>query len=435
MTDLLVQFALSNLLVSALLAGVAYAVHRRARYPGLAHLLWVLVLLKLVTPPVLSLPMARLPAAIAVPAPGSGASVGSSLELGSLAGEALSALLLVWALGSMLVLAVSVRRIYRFDRILRRTSREAPGWVQYLAEDTALRLGLRSVPTVYVTRARIAPMTWWAGGRVRVLLPDGLARDIRSDQLAWVVGHELAHVKRHDHLVRWLEWLACVSFWWNPVAWWARQNLRLDEEASCDALVMDRLGPLPRTYALALLAVVEHLASPQLQPPAVATGIEGGVSLERRFRLIVASRTVRRAPRWLAIGLVGSVVALLPVGVGYATDPAMDDSRSVTRPVSAMSDGERALLSGERRAAAQVAWSNALRTEAPMAKLSAPVSLKSKGKGKVKQANDRKARKAVRAKRAKVAKRAKLAREARRDQVEASITRWVLEPVGRTTRQ
>ncbi len=62
MTAFLFQAAVSNLLLSALLAGVAYAVHRRGRYPVLAHVLWVLVLVKMVTPPLFLLPLARIPA-------------------------------------------------------------------------------------------------------------------------------------------------------------------------------------------------------------------------------------------------------------------------------------------------------------------------------------------------------------------------------------
>jgi Zn-dependent protease with chaperone function len=30
--------------------------------------------------------------------------------------------------------------------------------------------------------------------------------------LRWILAHELGHIKRKDHLVRWLEWLALVAF-------------------------------------------------------------------------------------------------------------------------------------------------------------------------------------------------------------------------------
>ncbi len=450
MTAFLVQVALSNLLASAVIAGFAYAVHRRGQYPVLAHLLWVLVLVKLITPPVLSLPMAHIPATSALLGGPAAAGGGTLLEapfgMGALIDDALVGLLIIWGIGSGIVLGVSVLRIYRFDRLLWRTTRQAPGWIQFMAQDAGGRLGIQSVPLVYITEARLSPMTWWTGGRVRVVLPSGLAQDIQSDQLAWVLGHELAHVKRRDHLVRWLEWLACVAFWWNPVAWWARQNLRLDEEASCDALVIEHLGPRPRSYARALLAVVEHLARPAVQPPAVATGIDGGVSLERRFRLIIASQGARRAPRWMAIGLVAAVVPLLPVGLGYANDVDQAAPRSAAQPSGLMSDSERTILAGTGRAAVQPTGAVTMDPEEDLAMLSARVSTTS-GKiagtnaakaGQPRQAKARQSRQAREARARKAAVRARQARarrRAERDDGDPVPTVIRFEQVDRTARQ
>ena len=57
MTGLLGQVALSNLLFASVLAGLAYLVHRSGRHPSLAHGLWVVVLVKAITPPLLLLPI------------------------------------------------------------------------------------------------------------------------------------------------------------------------------------------------------------------------------------------------------------------------------------------------------------------------------------------------------------------------------------------
>ena len=66
----------------------------------------------------------------------------------------------------------------------------------------------------------------------------GVADERRVQDWQWIVAHELAHVRRRDYLVRWVEWLACVCFWWNPVVWWAQRNLRAMEEICCDDLVL-----------------------------------------------------------------------------------------------------------------------------------------------------------------------------------------------------
>jgi beta-lactamase regulating signal transducer with metallopeptidase domain len=53
----LLETALSNVVVAAVLALVALAVGRVCRWPALRHSLWLLVLLKLVTPPIVLLPL------------------------------------------------------------------------------------------------------------------------------------------------------------------------------------------------------------------------------------------------------------------------------------------------------------------------------------------------------------------------------------------
>ena len=53
----LLEIALSNAIVVSVLAVIVFLVGRFARYPALCHGLWVLVLVKLVTPPILHVPL------------------------------------------------------------------------------------------------------------------------------------------------------------------------------------------------------------------------------------------------------------------------------------------------------------------------------------------------------------------------------------------
>jgi hypothetical protein len=60
---------LGNAAVAALLALLALAAGCVCRSPGVRHFLWVLVLLKLVTPPLFHIPLAVLPASWEAPPP------------------------------------------------------------------------------------------------------------------------------------------------------------------------------------------------------------------------------------------------------------------------------------------------------------------------------------------------------------------------------
>jgi len=160
-----------------------------------------------------------------------------------------------------------------------------------------------------------------------------------AQQLQCILAHELAHVRRRDYLVRWLEWLACVCFWWNPVVWWAQRNLRAAEEICCDELVISCLNPKPKFYANSLLSAVEFLARPVLRPPAMSSEINSGGFLERRFKMIVSEKPNQSNSRRLKICVLLCAMVVLPVGIASA-----QNYKAVERRLGeAVSNGELTL--------------------------------------------------------------------------------------------
>ena len=354
MTDHLLRIALSNVCVSLALAIVAVVVGATVKRPHLTNLLWLLVLVKLVTPPVVTIPVVTVPAeadtAIAAeaqapppPLPASSLEVDADPRSDSQSGpwehadteqaasplssiatvlqQAKPWLLSIWLLVSVAILACSSARIRDFGRLLAARSEVAPQHVQAAASSIADRLKLRTVPAARTTSTRISPMVWWTGGRVQIVIPTTLLDQMDEKQWRWVLAHELAHVKRRDYMVRWLEWLACVCFWWDPVVWWAQRNLRATEEICCDALVMSGLKPGPHSYVDSLMTAVEFLACPAFRPPAMASEINSGGSLERRFRMIESGTPHRSNSRWVQACVVLLAVAVLPLGLAYAKGP------------------------------------------------------------------------------------------------------------------
>ena len=309
------------------------AVGARANRPQLAHLLWVLVLAKLLTPPMVSIPMDGF-SPLRVRTPSASTVDGAVLEMpaaahlrGSLFEQA-SAVLRVaapwltvtWLAGSGCVLAWSLLRGLRFNRLLQVQTNAAPRELVATAAELAERLGLKWVPTIHTTTASISPMVWWFGGPVRVVIPATLLQQMKPRELRWVLAHELAHLRRRDHVVRWLEWLAICAFWWNPIAWWAQRNLRAMEEICCDDLVISQLGAEPRQYAGSILFAIESLASPVLRPPAIASGVNSGGTLEWRFMMMVGNRIGRTESRWLRACVLIGASLVLPLGVAYGQD-------------------------------------------------------------------------------------------------------------------
>ena len=346
MSGLLLQVGATKLAVSVLLAGVVWIVHRRVDRPAVSHPLWLLVLLTLLVPAVVSLPVLPAEPEPVVVTPDIGSAQAALAEgirdpsprqqFGAFAGPGLA---IAWLLGTIGLAGWSGGRTARFRRMLAEASTRASAQVQDEAAAIGRRLGLARVPEVRTTDARVTPMVWWTGGKVRVLVPAWIPTDMTRDELRAILAHELAHVRRRDHLVRWLEWLACSVFWWNPVVWWARRQLRISEESCCDRLALAAVRSSPRTYANALLRVVANASRPPgFHPPLPATAADGSTRtelLEGRLKMIVSTDTRSPAPRWLRAATWVAALCALPFGLVYCDRPTPEMADEEEAPTEA----------------------------------------------------------------------------------------------------
>ena len=319
--------------------------------PGLHSQFWLVVLVALLLPAVVSIPV--LPRELGLATPTADATLAeNAVDAADIAvpgavgaadaddqrtrtpfavrmtEEAKAGVVIMWLVGTALLLGWTLFRVLRFRHWLVRTSQPAPPELRHEAAGIGRRLGLARVPAVNITTARVSPMVCWAGGRVRIVVPSFLPATPDRQALRAMLAHELAHVRRRDHFVRWIEWLACSVFWWNPVAWWARRELRAAEEASCDALGASALQCAPDDYGKSLLRVVELLSNPPTpQTPAFASGAAGSRSpkaLERRFRMLISGKSTVHAPRWIRTAGAAAAASLLPLGLvycGFADQP------------------------------------------------------------------------------------------------------------------
>jgi beta-lactamase regulating signal transducer with metallopeptidase domain len=378
--DTLLQVGLSNAVAAAALALLAVLVGAVCRRPALAHGLWLLVLLKLLTPPLVRVPVpwptpaapeaARLevtsepgpdgpaeapspapaerPAEVQAAAPAAPAAEAPA-EAAALPAEAVDVLPAAdghaaapadwswseavaagWLLGSLAWFALAGLRLARFARLLRHAT-PAPPEVQERARRLARRLGLARCPGVWLLPGRVAPMLWAAFGRPRLLVPAGLLGRLTPEGRDTLLLHELAHLRRGDHRVRALEFLAMGLYWWHPVVWFARRELREAEEQCCDAWVVATLPGAGRAYASALLDTLDFLSAAPPAVPLLASGLGQVSDLKRRLTMIMRG-TTPRALGWrgaLTVLVLGAL--LLPVLPTRAQErPAREADREET---------------------------------------------------------------------------------------------------------
>lgn len=355
----LLAILLGNTVVALAIAAAALLA-MLVRRPALAHVLWLLVLVKLVTPPVVRVPV-MLPTDRPIALVGTRAASDLSIEDTSATPDAavsvmrsqpdavtgaqpqqtsdsaarsssatpsqnwltrfeshrMALLLAAWVSGSGSYVVRVLRGTRRLAAVIRSSDELENPAVVALVRDVAARLGLSAPPDVRLVQQAASPMVVGMGGRPLLLIPSELVQRLGGEALRGVIAHELAHLRRRDHWVRWIETGATAVLWWHPLLWLARRGLHEAEEQCCDAWVVWAMPDARRAYADALVTTAGLLsATPSAAAvPAVASGLGQFQQLRRRLVMIMDRTTnhgMSVAGKVVA-SLMLAAVAILPV--------------------------------------------------------------------------------------------------------------------------
>ena len=114
-----------------------------------------------------------------------------------------------------------------------------------------LKSASRLQKNVYVTGAVETPFVVGIL-RPRIYLPAQLTEGEKS----YILLHEQIHIKRGDHIVKIVSFLALCLHWFNPLVWLAFFLLGKDMEMSCDEAVIRKAGSgVKKAYSSSLLSL------------------------------------------------------------------------------------------------------------------------------------------------------------------------------------
>lgn len=167
-----------------------------------------------------------------------------------------------------------------------------------------------------------------AWGRAVIVLPESLCDDEQA--IRWALAHEWAHIEQGDFRVGVLAGLTRVLFFYQPLVWWLRRELRLCQDYVADARAACQASQ-PEDYAEFL---VVRAAAGSLPPAMVGLGMgfsKGKSELYRRVVMLVQNRRLEsRPPRlWtlsvtcaalLSVAVVGGVTISPQRAVGAGDD-------------------------------------------------------------------------------------------------------------------
>ena len=152
----------------------------------------------------------------------------------------------------------------------------------------------------------------------KIYLPLGLTGDIRR----YVLLHERSHIRRGDHIVKVLAFLALAVHWFNPLLWVSWFLACRDMEAACDEAVLRRSPEdIRKNYSTALLSLA--VAHPLRVPLAFGENDVKG-------RVKGALRWKRPAAALVAVALVALLASCYMLAANPAQVPETAPELTVT---------------------------------------------------------------------------------------------------------
>jgi beta-lactamase regulating signal transducer with metallopeptidase domain len=144
--------------------------------------------------------------------------------------------------------------------------------------------------------------------RPKIYLPSTL----NERELSYVILHEQTHIRRYDHIVKMIAFLALVVHWFNPLVWVAFLLCVKDMEMSCDERVLREMGTdIKADYSTSLLSLAAGRRLINGSPLAFGEGnIKGRIKNVMNFR---------KPAFWV---LVVAVIAVAVVCFCLMTNPA-----------------------------------------------------------------------------------------------------------------
>ncbi|MBN2582826.1 MAG: carboxypeptidase regulatory-like domain-containing protein [Planctomycetes bacterium] len=207
-----------------------------------------------------------------------------------------------WAAASGTYLVWLVVSVVLTLRVVARTRPLDDPGIHAALRKAADRLGVRHTLRLCTSDRVRSPVICCWGRRPVLLLPEEWsAADATIDWVA-VFCHELAHLKRRDHLSSLLAELLVCAYPWQPLAWWTRRQLGRFEELACDDWVLTH-STSRTAYAESLLGLV-----PQRRPALALPTVSSRKGLVARVRRILSDHNInpRLGVKWACAAVLAA---------------------------------------------------------------------------------------------------------------------------------
>ena len=345
--EYLIQQSGQVALLVLMVAGLSWLLRNRSAH--VRYLLWLVVLAKCLVPPVMTVPLAVLPAeqvimaepisVVSDPVPAPVVPMNDTPIVTVTQPTFLELLTQYWlvalwmggaaAFGLGMILRAGV-----FHRHLLRERVPAPASLMEELVDLQAQFGGHRSIRAWLTPQASQPFVWgrWRG---QVYLPKNFMDQTNAAQRQSILAHELAHILRGDPLVNLIQIIVQALFWFHPLLWWANLQIRREREKCCDEMAIAVLDADVKDYCNTIVDVLVQQCPKRL--PLGSVAIAGPVrNIEERIKTMMNpnKRFSKKAGRLSLLLVLSFTVLVVSTSIAFTENDVNSlDSMSVEKVV------------------------------------------------------------------------------------------------------
>ena len=144
----------------------------------------------------------------------------------------------------------------------------------------------------------------------KIYIPSGLSEREKD----YIIRHEKTHIRRYDHIIKFVAFIITSIHWFNPLVWMAYLLMSKDMELSCDEAVIKEMGnSIKKDYSTSLLKL-----STSKRMVVGSTLAFGGKATKNRIKNIL---NYKKPKFWVSII---AIITIVVVAIGLLSNPSFD---------------------------------------------------------------------------------------------------------------
>ena len=216
---------------------------------------------------------------------------------------------LIWFVGVLVLSVLLIQRIF-FVKGLIAQSEPAKNRLIETLQECCEQLGIHKNIQLRLSHNASSPAVCGVFNPV-ILIPANLLGRISCEKFRAVLIHELSHIKRRDLWINCIQTILQILYFYNPLLWLANAVVRRIREQAVDEMVLVALGAEAKSYSNTLIDIAEMAFSRPALSLRLVGVVESKKALSERIKHILS----RPIPKSAKLGIFGLIIVIITAAI------------------------------------------------------------------------------------------------------------------------